>query len=77
MTGAFDLRYFLEPGTPETRSNMAAEVDRLFGIINAYNEGPDRTGFCIGPSHQIQAGSNVDTFEAWAHIVHDAKTNVR
>jgi uroporphyrinogen-III decarboxylase len=77
MTGAFDLRYFLEPNTPATREDMAREVQRQFDIINTYNEGENRTGFCIGPSHQIQAGSNVDTFEAWVRIVHDAKKNVR
>lgn len=73
MTGAFDLRYFLDPCVPATRDAMAAEVARLFDIIDAFNDkGPGRTGFCIGPSHQVQPTSHVDTFEAWVATVHAA-----
>ncbi len=68
MTGAFDLRYFLKPCSTEVIQEMQDEVSRLYGIIEAYNALGTRTGFCIGPSHQVQPGSDPRTFEAWARI---------
>ena len=72
MTGAFDLRYFIEPFCQETREKIEGEIERLFTIVDEYNEGPHRTGFCIGPSHQVQPTSDVKTFEYWVRAVHEA-----
>jgi hypothetical protein len=74
MTGAFDLRHFLKPNTPETKEILLSETRKLLDAVDEFNarQVPEkRTGFCIGPSHQIQAESNVDTFETWIHIVHE------
>jgi uroporphyrinogen-III decarboxylase len=74
MTGAFDLRNFLKPYDPQTHTTLKNETERLMSIVDKYNKSvseKDKTGFCIGSSHQIQAGSFVDTFEAWVKIVHD------
>ncbi len=87
MTGAFDLRYFLDPPNKDTRQQMETEIRRLFSIMRNFNgqqgnqirseKGPERsdrsllnTGFCIGPTHQIQPRSYVDTFEMWIELIH-------
>nr|MDO8114518.1 uroporphyrinogen decarboxylase family protein [Candidatus Sigynarchaeota archaeon] len=71
VTGAFDLRYFLEPWSATVQAGLEKETRRLFGIIDAFNCNGTRTGFCIGPTHQVQPGSYVSTFEAWVRIVHE------
>ena len=53
---------------------MKQETIRLFKIIDDFNaaaEEDHQTGFCIAPTHQIQATSEVETFEAWVKIVHE------
>ncbi|MBD3351671.1 MAG: hypothetical protein GF364_09320 [Candidatus Lokiarchaeota archaeon] len=73
LTGAFDLRYFLDPITDETCRKIDGEINRLFSIFQRYNEahtGSDRTGFCIGPTHQVQPTSHVETFEYWIQQLH-------
>jgi uroporphyrinogen-III decarboxylase len=79
MTGAFDLRHFLKPNTPETKKILLAETRRLMSAVDEFNKkqpNGEKTGFCIGPSHQIQAESNVETFESWIEIVHN-ENNIR
>ncbi|MBN2154262.1 MAG: hypothetical protein JW839_22600 [Candidatus Lokiarchaeota archaeon] len=71
VTGAFDLRYFLAPLSQESRDAMEREVRRLFGVIDQFNSTSIRTGFCIGPTHQVQPTSDPRTFEAWIQTVHD------
>ncbi|MHA1679465.1 MAG: uroporphyrinogen decarboxylase family protein [Promethearchaeota archaeon] len=74
MTGAFDLRYFLEPLNERTKVILRNETTRLFNIINEFNDRAPAgrtTGFCIGPSHQVQPASHVDTFEYWVQVVHE------
>jgi uroporphyrinogen decarboxylase len=57
-TGAFDLRLLL-PQFSSGVGAVEAEVDRLFEIVRAHNRGSTHpTGFCFGPSHQIQPGSS-------------------
>ena len=73
ITGAFDLRYFLQSNSLDQRKGMETETRRLFSIIDEYNKSQiagHQTGFCIGPSHQVQPGSYPETFEAWVKIVH-------
>jgi uroporphyrinogen decarboxylase len=70
MTGAFDLRYFLRPLTQETRDAMERETRRLFQVIDTFNLPATRTGFCIGPTHQVQPASDPSTFTAWVRMVH-------
>lgn len=72
MTGAFDLRYFIEPISQATRDRIKLEIERIFTIIDNYNKGPNHTGFCIGPSHQVQPTSDPKTFEFWVKEVHEA-----
>jgi uroporphyrinogen-III decarboxylase len=72
ITGAFDLRYFLDPPTPRNRRKIRNEVHRLMDIVDRYNESNGKNiGFCIGPTHQVQPASHVDTFEYWVKIVHE------
>jgi uroporphyrinogen decarboxylase len=70
MTGAFDLRFFLSPCTQQTRDAMERETRRLFQAIDTFNTPTTRTGFCIGPTHQIQPTSDPSTFKAWVQMVH-------
>ncbi|MEX2758676.1 MAG: uroporphyrinogen decarboxylase family protein [Candidatus Sigynarchaeota archaeon] len=70
MAGAFDLRYFLAPCTEQNRNAMERETRRLFTIIDTFNNPSIRTGFCIGPTHQVQPASYPSTFEAWIKMVH-------
>jgi len=70
MTGAFDLRYFLSPCTEWNRNAMEHETRRLFKIIDTFNTPSIRTGFCIGPTHQVQPASDPSSFEAWIQMVH-------
>lgn len=72
ITAAFDLRFFLNPLTQESQQRMKDEIIRLFGIMEKYNSSQhrSRTGYCIAPTHQIQAGSYVETFEKWVELVH-------
>jgi uroporphyrinogen decarboxylase len=70
MTGAFDLRYFLSPCTKSNRVAMEAETQRLFQVIDTFNTPTIRTGFCIGPTHQVQPASDPRSFEAWIQMVH-------
>lgn len=71
MTGAFDLRYFIEPYSRDAAGRITTEVERLFAIIDEYNEASNQTGFCIGPSHQVQPTSDPRTFEYWVKAVHE------
>ncbi len=75
LTGAFDLRLFLQPLTPAAKQALNKEIDRLFHVIDEINAHETRTGFCIGPSHQVQPASDVATFETWVSLVH--QTNKR
>jgi uroporphyrinogen-III decarboxylase len=70
ITGAFDLRYFLSPCTKQNRDAMERETRRLFRIIDTFNTPAVQTGFCIGPTHQVQPASEPTTFEAWVQMVH-------
>lgn len=70
MTGAFDLRYFLSPCTKENRDAMERETRRLLAIVDTFNTPAIRTGFCIGPTHQVQPASFPSSFEAWVQMVH-------
>ncbi len=70
MTGAFDLRLFLKSPSPQTFSKLESEINRLFSIIEEYNQVHENpTGFCIGPTHQIQPESHLKTFEKWVELV--------
>ncbi|MHA1371640.1 MAG: uroporphyrinogen decarboxylase family protein [Promethearchaeota archaeon] len=69
LTGAFDLRFFLEGCTPEVLDRIYKETKRLFDIVNEFNSQGNQAGFCIGPTHQIQPASDVNTFIAWIEIV--------
>ncbi|MHA1793667.1 MAG: uroporphyrinogen decarboxylase family protein [Promethearchaeota archaeon] len=70
LTGAFDLRLFLKEDCMDARNAIMAEVKRLIRIIREFNEENEgKTGFCIGPSHQVQPNSNVSLFEFWVQAV--------
>lgn len=74
LTGAFDLRFFLQDLNDKVRQKIDNEIDRLFSIINEHNKTHEEnalTGFCIGPTHQVQPASYVETFEYWIDKVHD------
>ncbi len=72
LTGAFDLRLFLQPFTPAAKQVLNKEIERLFHVIDEINARETRTGFCVGPSHQVQPSSDVATFEAWVSLIHQA-----
>jgi uroporphyrinogen-III decarboxylase len=78
LTAAFDLRYFLKEFSPELRDQMRAEIIRLFEIIHKYNSTnsiQEQTNFCIGPTHQVQPGSFVESYDAWIDLVHELNSN--
>ncbi len=70
MTGVFDLRYFLMEPNTQTVEMMKKEVDRLFSIVERYNQTHDKgTGFCIGPTHQIQPRSSPRLLKEWVKLI--------
>jgi uroporphyrinogen-III decarboxylase len=78
FAGVFDLRYFLEPYSTELHEKMQNEVQRIFSIMENFNsyresmfDSPGKTGLCIAPTHQIQPGSYVESFESWVKIVQE------
>jgi uroporphyrinogen decarboxylase len=73
ITGAFDLRLFLEKPNQETKKKLSSEINRLFGIIEQFNQESTNTGFVIGPTHQIQPTSYVETFEMWVKLILDLR----
>ncbi|MBD3187132.1 hypothetical protein GF325_09910 [Candidatus Bathyarchaeota archaeon] len=74
LAGAFDLRFFLEPPVEPTFTRLHEEVERLMGIALAFHGEP--TGFCIGPSHQVQPASYPITFTRWVECVHQLNRKI-
>ena len=75
LVGAFDLTYFLNQLTEETRIAIKNEFNRLKTIVSNYNAKIKRdrlAGFCIGPTHQLQPKTFVETFEFFVSLVHES-----
>ncbi len=75
LVGAFDLTYFLKPLSEDIQNRIKSEFKRLKDCLVEFNHRIKRdslTGFCIGPTHQLQPGTYVDTFEYFVSLVHES-----
>jgi len=73
LVGAFDLTYFLKSISEEVQMQISNEFKRLKNCVVEFNKSIGRdilTGFCIGPTHQLQPGTFVETFEYFVSLVH-------
>ena len=71
LTGAFDLRLFMNDQGPYIDKKLFDETKKLYDIMDNFNNLSSRTGFCIGPTHQIQPSSEIRIFKKWVEIAHD------